>query len=91
MTTHRGLAVRWNDATLAYEARCPTCKEVSFYITLEYKLATHCRVPLLAPHECQFIPCTCKVDPYTCKQGQALAQAILDRKTAQGEPIVRNA
>lgn len=29
--------------------------------------------------------CTCITDPYTCPQGQALAQAIHDRKTAQGD------
>jgi len=91
VTKHKVLAVRFNDATLAYEARCPQCKELAFMLTLEYKLATHCRVPFLAPHDCQFIPCTCHVDPYTCLQGRALVQAIHDRKTAQGDDFVRNA
>lgn len=80
MTRHKVLAVRYNDATMAYEARCPQCKEMAFMLTLEYQQGLQLKVPFLAPHECQFLPCTCKVDPYNCPQGQALAQAILDRK-----------
>lgn len=85
MTKHRVLAVRFNDATLAYEARCPDCKELAFMLTLEYQQALQLRVPLLAPHECQFLACTCLTDPYNCPKGRALVQAIHDRKTAQGD------
>lgn len=91
MTKHRTLPVRYQEATCAYEARCPTCGELAFMLTLEWRQVLGLRVPLLAPHECQFLPCTCSVDPYTCKQGQALVQAIHDRKTAQGDNFVRNA
>ena len=91
MTKHRVLPVRLNQATLAYEARCPDCGQLAFMLTLEYQQALQLRVPFLAPHECQGIPCTCVVDPYTCKQGQALVQVIHDRKNAQGDNFVRNA
>jgi hypothetical protein len=91
VTKHRVLPVRYHEPTMAYEARCPDCKEMAFMLTLEYQQALGLKVPFLAPHDCQFLPCSCAVDPYTCMQGRALVQAIHDRKTAQGDDFVRNA
>jgi hypothetical protein len=76
------LPVRWNQATLAHEARCPDCGRLAFQLTREATLMTGTRAPFLARHECPN-QCTCSTNPYNCPQGQALVAAIHERKGNQ--------
>lgn len=78
--THKVLPVRWNDATMAHEARCPDCRQLAFMLTREATAYGNFKVPFLAPHECPGPACTCKENPYDCPQGHALVASIHKRK-----------
>ena len=42
----------WTPSTMSYEARCPDCGKLAFFVTAEAVAIQKLKVPVLVPHDC---------------------------------------
>lgn len=42
----------WTSSTMSYEARCPDCGTLAYFVTAEAVFMHKLKIPVLVPHDC---------------------------------------